>query len=227
MLKSKIQKIQRLKQKLKKLNSTERLHICFGSQKLFNAQHNLAENGYKTRQEWGIDWRKKRSGRFFCVGKSQPGGGTMIKVFPSQENGLHQLQVQLPRPLQDKYGQKIQLNFSVLDRDGRYRSSDLDYALNCLKPITISIFRREHKQDNWYIHLSTYVQETPVIHTRKNGCIGIDFNANSISVTYVKWDGNIEYLEEIPYQWKNQTTGQSPCIYEKYCLSSCVLSRVF
>ncbi|NET46214.1 IS200/IS605 family accessory protein TnpB-related protein [Okeania sp. SIO2B3] len=74
--------------------------------------------------------------------------------------------------------------------------------------IASSIFRREHKQDNWYVHLSTYVQEIPVIHTRKNGCIGIDFNAELISVTYVKWDGNIEYLEELPYQWKNQTTGQ-------------------
>ncbi len=142
------------------------------------------------------------------MGKSQPGGGTMMKVFPLQEDGLYQLQVQLPRPLQEKYGQKIQLEFSVDDRSGRYRSSDLDYALNNLKPITISIFRREHKQDNWYIHLSTYVQEIPVVHTRKNGCIGIDFNADSISVTYVKWDGNIEYLKEIPYHWKNKTTGQ-------------------
>ncbi|RQH42328.1 transposase [Okeania hirsuta] len=207
-LKSKIQKIASLKLKLKQLKNTERLHICFGTQKLFNAQHNLAENGYKTQEEWGVDWRKKRSGRFFCVGKSQPGGGTMLKVFPLQENGLYQLQIQLPRPLQDKYGQKIQLEFSVSDRDGRYRATDLDYAINSLKPITIQIFRREHKQDNWYVHLSTYVPEIPVVHTRKNGCIGIDFNAESISVAYVKWDGNIEYLEEIPYQWKNKTTGQ-------------------
>ncbi len=206
-LKSKIQKIASLKRKLKQLKNTERLHICFGSQKLFNAQHNLAENGYKTQEEWGLYWRKKRSGRFLCVGKSQPGGGTMLKVFPLKEDGLYQLQVQLPRPLQDKYGQKIQLEFSVSDRDGRYRATDLDYAINSLKPITIQIFRREHKQDNWYVHLSTYVPEIPVVHTRKNGCIGIDFNAESISVAYVKWDGNIEYLEEIPYQWKNKTTG--------------------
>ncbi|NET27976.1 hypothetical protein [Okeania sp. SIO1I7] len=207
-LKSKIQKIASLKRKLKQLKNTERLHICFGYQKLFNAEHNLAENGYKTQEEWSDYWSKKRSGRFFCVGKYQPGGGTMLKVFPLQENGLYQLQVQLPRPLQDKYGQKIQLEFSVSDRNSRYRSPDLDYAINNLKPITISIFRREHKQDNWYVHLSTYVPEIPVVHTRKNGCLGIDFNADSVSVTYVKWDGNIEYLKEIPYKWKNQTTGK-------------------
>ncbi|MDJ0516879.1 MAG: hypothetical protein QNJ74_11710 [Trichodesmium sp. MO_231.B1] len=92
------------------------------------------------------------------MGKSQPGGGTMMKVFSLQEDGLYKLQVQLPRPLQNKYGQKIQLEFSVSDRNGRSRSSDLDYAINNLKLITISIFRREDKQDNWYIHLSTYVQ---------------------------------------------------------------------
>ncbi|WP_143438531.1 hypothetical protein [Hydrocoleum sp. CS-953] len=194
-LKSKIHKIASLKRKLKELKNTERLHICFCSRKLFNAQHNLAENGYKTLDEWGVDWRKKRSGRFFCVGKSQPGGGTMMKVFPLEEDDKYQLEIQLPRPLQGKYSQKIQLEFSVLDRVGRYRSSDLDYAINSLKPITIQVFRREHKQDNWYIHLSTYVQEIPVVHTRKNGCIGIDFNAESISMTYVKWDGNIEYLK--------------------------------
>ncbi|NEO58153.1 MAG: transposase, partial [Okeania sp. SIO3B5] len=207
-LKSKIHKIANLKRKLKQLKNTERLHICFGSSKLFNAQHNLSENGYKTLDEWSDYWRKKRSGRLLYVGKSQPGGGTMLKVFPLQEEGLYQLQVQLPRPLQDKYGQKVQLEFSVSDRNGRSRATDLDYAINNLKPITISIFRREHKQDNWYIHLSTYVPEIPVVHTRKNGCIGIDFNADSISVTYVKWDGNVEYLKEIPREWKNQTIGQ-------------------
>ncbi|NEN90287.1 MAG: transposase [Okeania sp. SIO3H1] len=226
-LKSKIQKIANLKRKLKKLKNTERLHICFGSQKLFNAQHNLAENGYKTRSGWSIDWSKKRSGRFFCIGKSQPGGGTMMKVFSLQEDGLYQLQVQLPRPLQDKYGQKIKLEFSVSNRNGRYRATDLDYAINNFKPITISIFRREHKQDNWYVHLSTYVQEIPVVHTRKNGCIGIDFNAELISVTYVKWDGNIEYLEELPYQWKNQTTGQRQATMRNIVATIVALSRFF
>ncbi|MDJ0552874.1 MAG: hypothetical protein QNJ68_00200 [Microcoleaceae cyanobacterium MO_207.B10] len=59
--------MQRLKRKLKKLKKTERLQVCFGSKKLFNAQHNLAENGYQTRQEWVVDWSKKR--QVFMCGK--------------------------------------------------------------------------------------------------------------------------------------------------------------
>ena len=66
------------------------------------------------------------------------------------------------------------------------RRKDLEYAINDQKSITTQVFRREHKDDNWYVHLTTYVQDIPIVHTIKNGCLGIDFNANSLSVTYVK-----------------------------------------
>jgi hypothetical protein len=59
-----------------------------GSRKLFNAQHHLEANGYSSHEQWLEDWRKKRSGRFYCVGKSQLGGGTMIKVFPLGALGI-------------------------------------------------------------------------------------------------------------------------------------------
>lgn len=47
-----------MKQKLKPLKNTECLYVCFGSGKLFKAQNNLVENGYKTLTEWGVDWGK-------------------------------------------------------------------------------------------------------------------------------------------------------------------------
>lgn len=66
-LKSKITKIKSLREKLKQLEYTPRLHLCFGSKKLFLAQYHLKENGYSSHDEWLADWRKKRSGRFYCV----------------------------------------------------------------------------------------------------------------------------------------------------------------
>ena len=57
-LNSKINKIAIMKQKLKPLKNTECLYVCFGSGKLFKAQNNLVENGYKTLTEWGVDWGK-------------------------------------------------------------------------------------------------------------------------------------------------------------------------
>jgi hypothetical protein len=61
--------------------------------------------------------------------------------------------------------------------------------------VTVQIFRREHKDDQWYIHLSTYIQAVPYVSSGKNGCLGIDLNAESIDVVYVKRDGNLESIQ--------------------------------
>ena len=103
-LKSKILKIASLKRDLNKLESTARLHICFGSRKLFNAQYHLEENGYSSHEEWLEDWRKKRSGRFYCVGKSSYGGGTMINIYATEDDGKYMMRVQVPRCLQEQCG---------------------------------------------------------------------------------------------------------------------------
>jgi IS605 OrfB family transposase len=207
-LTSKVKKVESLRSDLKTLEDSERLHICFGSRKLFNAQHHLEENGYQSLEEWKEDWQKKRSGRFYCVGKSQPGGGTMMKVFPVNDGGDFRLQIIVPRPLQAEYGKQLNLKFSAKDHAQRLRLSNLNYAINEQKPITAQVFRREHKNDQWYVHLTTYAPEVPWIHTKKNGCIGLDFNKDNISATYVKPDGNMGYCTEFPFGWKDKTTGQ-------------------
>ena len=205
-LKSKIIKIQSLKKQLTKLQSTSRLHICFGSKKLFNAQYHLEENGYNNHQEWFKEWRKKRGGRFYCIGKAQNGGGTMIKIFHLSKDDF-KAEVTLPRFMNNEYGQKLVIPFQV-KRDRRHRQSSLLYALEKQKPITVQVFRREHKSDQWYIHLTTYVQEVPVTTTRENGCIGVDFNRDSVEWAYVLPDGNIKDKGKLGIAWKGFSSGQ-------------------
>lgn len=207
-VKSKIWKIVELQQRLVNLEATERLRICFGSRQLFNAQHHLEANGYDSHAEWLEDWHLARSGRFFCVGKSQYGGGTAVKIFATDSPLIYRCEISLPYNLREDYGNSITLNFSVDDRDGRSRKADLDYALELQLPITVQIFRREHKDNQWYIHLSTYVPEVPVVHAIKNGAIGIDFNRDSIELAIVKSDGNIIENLTILYDWKGLSTGQ-------------------
>ena len=207
-LKSKVLKISSLKKELKQLEETSRLHICFGSRKLFKAQYYLEENNYQSHQEWLEDWKKKRSGRFYCIGKSQNGGGTMIKAFPLDDDGKYKLILQIPRPLQSQLGKTFELEFELDDRDNRYRKSDFNYALNTQKPLTTQIFRREHKNEQWYVHFTTYVKPIPLVHSLKNGCLGLDFNKDTISATYVKPDGNIAKCIEFPFRWQGLTTGQ-------------------
>ncbi len=205
-LKSKILKIQSLKKQLAQLQSTSRLHICFGSKKLFNAQYHLEENGYRNHQEWLKDWHKKRGGRFYCIGKAQNGGGTMIKIFHISQDDF-KAEITLPRFMNQEYGNKLVIPFQI-KRDRRRRQSSLLYALEKQKPITAQVFRREHKSDQWYIHLTTYVQEVPIPTTRKNGCIGVDFNRDSVEWAYILPDGNIKDKGKLGFKWKGFSSGQ-------------------
>ena len=205
-LKSKTIKIISLKKELHKLETNDRLHICFGSKKLFLAQYHLKENGYNSHEQWLTDWKKKRGGRFYCVGKSTNGGGTMIKI---QHLALDEFKavVTLPRFMQTDDLFEIEIPFSVTE-DRRRRRSSLLYALEKQKPITVQIFRREHKKDQWYIHLTTYVTEIPITTSRENGCIGVDFNRDSVEWSYILPDGNIKERGKISFKWKGFSSGQ-------------------
>lgn len=190
-VKSKLARIERKKRQLERLKANPRLHICWGSKKLFNAQHHLEENGYSSHEEWYSDWVKKRGGNFYSVGKGSVDGNNPVTKIHHLEGDLFTVTLTVPRCYQEVYGKSLTLKFEVTEP----RKHDLLYALESHKPVTVQIFRREHKDDQWYIHLSTYIQAVPYISSPKNGCLGIDFNAETIDVVYVKRDGNLESIE--------------------------------
>ncbi len=205
-LKSKLLKIQSLKEQLNQLEATNRLHICFGSKKLFNAQYHLEENGYSSHEEWLEYWKKKRGGRFYCVGKSTVGGGTMIKIFHVAGDNFEAV-ITLPRFMELEFGKTLKIPFQVTECRRR-RKSSLLYALEQQKPITVQIFRREHKRDQWYIHLTTYVPSIPTTTSFNNGCIGVDFNRDSVEWAYILADGNIKKKGKLLFKWQGFSSGQ-------------------
>lgn len=209
-IKSKLNKNNRQKKKLANLKSRENPKICFGSKKLFNAQYYLKDNGYKNHEEWLVDWRKSRSGNFYSVGKGSAYGNNLTTKILHKEGNLFICEMWVPRYLQQIYGEFVAVEFTVTGQ----RKHDLLFAIEASKPITVQVFRREHKDDKWYIHLTTYVQEVPWVHTERNGSIGVDINAKSIDVIYIKPDGNpgtnssgkfIKFSFELKDEW---TTGQ-------------------
>jgi IS605 OrfB family transposase len=190
-VKSKLARLQRKQRQLEKLKNNPRLHICWGSKKLFNAQHHLEENGYSSHEEWYSDWEKKRGGNFYSVGKGSDDGNNPVTKIHHIEGDLFTVTITVPRLLQEVYGNSLTLKFEVTGQ----RKHDLLYALSANKPVTVQIFRREHKDDQWYIHLSTYLQAVPYVSSPQNGCLGIDLNAETIDVVYLKRDGNLESIE--------------------------------
>ncbi len=204
-LKSKVSRLERKQAEKEKLEQTNRLHVCFGSSKLFNAQYYLEENGYSSHDEWRVDWEKKRGGNFYSVGKgSVSGNNPVAKIFYIEEN-IFSVTLTVPRYLRGDYGDTVSIEFDVSGQ----RKQNLLYALESGKPVTVQCFRREHKNDQWYIHLTTYIQDVPTISSINNGCIGIDLNAESIDVIYIKRDGNPERCRNaINFPIPTGTTGQ-------------------
>jgi len=184
---SKLERLLGKQKQLERLSQATRLHICFGSTKLFNAQYHLDANGYANHEEWLEDWQKKRGGNFYSVGKgSVDGNNTMTPIHWIGEDNFT-VTIKVPPFLQLDYGKEIVIPFEI--KEGQ-RKADLLYALEANKPVTVQCFRREDKDDRWYVHLTTYVQDIPNITSKKNGCIGIDLNADCIDVIYIKPDGN-------------------------------------
>jgi len=64
--------------KLEALKAEAHPRICFGSRKLFNAQHHLAENGFvgtDAHAQWRAAWQAKRDAQFFVLGSKDETGG--------------------------------------------------------------------------------------------------------------------------------------------------------
>lgn len=199
-VKSKLERIERKKRQLEKLKNSQRLHICWGSKKLFNAQHHLEENGYSSHEQWHSNWQKKRGGNFYSVGKGSVDGNNPVTKIHHLDEDIFTVTITIPRCYQEVYGKSLTLKFEVTGQ----RKHDLLYALSANKPVTVQIFRREHKDDQWYIHLSTYLQAVPYLSSVKNGCLGIDLNAETIDVVYVKRDGNLESKEKVRISSPNE-----------------------
>lgn len=184
---SKIKKNATQQEKLASLEAIDKPKVCHGGSKLFRAQYNLEANGYSSHDEWLEDWRKARSGSFYSVGKGSASGNNPVTKIYHVEDDHFYCNIQVPRYLQFFYGEWVRVDFQI---DGQ-RKNDLLYALEANKPVTVQIFRRCQKNDQWYIHLTTYIQETPTFHNRTNGVLGIDLNARSFDVVYVSPDGNL------------------------------------
>jgi len=65
------QKKQRIESRLTHLQkdqAADKVRMCFGSRKLFEAQYHLEESGFQSQEEWLKEWREKRNSSFFLMG---------------------------------------------------------------------------------------------------------------------------------------------------------------
>ena len=196
--------------------------ICFGSRRLFNAQHHLSDNGFNSLSEWRAEWQKARSSQFFVLGSSDESGGNQGCTLIDQGDGKYTLRVRLPNELTEKHGQYVYLtdilfpyrsevieaavlaNQDRRERQAEYRrlkkagetdQSESQYLAGTGQALSYR-FVRDNK--GWRVLVSTSMKRPmPVADTAK-GVIGIDFNADHLGIAELNRAGHKVHLDSLP-----------------------------
>ena len=197
-------------QKLEKLQKSE-ISLCFGTKKLFLAQHHLEENSYSTHEEWLVDWRKARTSSFQMVGSKTYAGGNQLCRLDAQ--GF--LAITVPPCLIKEYGGKV----TTSNISFRYGQEFIDIALTPTKHKRGKSYRNGtekavthrmvRKGNKWYLHTHVELPDIPTITSYANGAIGIDLNANNIAWAYCDREGNIKDRGQIAFDWEGRSSGQT------------------
>ncbi|MCI0690647.1 hypothetical protein L0337_01425, partial [candidate division KSB1 bacterium] len=76
----------KLKQVRKKIEEEKAPRLCFGSRRLFDAQHHLQANGYASHEEWKADWDFERHSQFVAIGsKDETAGNQSCQYSPETQ----------------------------------------------------------------------------------------------------------------------------------------------
>jgi IS605 OrfB family transposase len=194
--------------------------LCFGSKKLFNAQHHLEENGYATHEEWREDWRSARTSNFMMVGSKIYKGGNQLCRLGSDGS----LVITVPRCLIPEFGTHIDCS----DVFFRYGQGWIDSALEpktyisqgkkqssrvgSTAPLTHRFVRKDGR---WYLHTTVERPELPWTSSKANGAIGIDLNVNSIAWAHCDHNGNLKAHGQIAIDLKDKSSKQTQDILSK------------
>ncbi len=197
-------------QKLEKLENKQ-ISLCFGTKKLFLAQYHLELLGYAHHQQWLTDWQSARTSSFQMVGAKTYAGGNQLCRLDTEGN----LTITVPPCLVKDYGGKV----TVSDIRFRYGQEFIDIALSPTKHKRGKSYRNGtekavshrfvRKDNQWYLHTHVELPDIPWISHRKNGAIGIDFNADNIAWAYCDGEGNLKDRGQININLENKTSGQA------------------
>ena len=103
-------RLENLRHRLEKVESdidADRLRLCFGSKRLWRAQHSLEANGYADHAEWLSDWRDARGNEFFVLGSRDENAGCQLCVAAVADDGSLTLRLRMPDCLAEQSGKYI------------------------------------------------------------------------------------------------------------------------
>ncbi len=176
-------KLKKSQDRIIKLESKD-VRICLGGKKLFHAQFNLEDNGYKNHHKWKEVFQLSRNNRIFFIGsKDERFGNQNCQLIGDK------LQVRILPSLEKEYGKyiKIPLDFSY----GK------DIVNNALSKKQAMNYRFVRKDKNWYLFLTTKRKEAETTTRKELGAIGVDLNKAHIAYAETNRHGNLVKFDKI------------------------------
>jgi len=193
-LHQKKRKLSKLQARLIKLEN-KKPSICLGGKKLFKAQFNLKQNGYKNHQEWLKEFRKKRSNRIFFIGsKDEKLGNQNCQLLADK------LQVSVIPALSEKYGKHVNIPIKF--------SYGQDVINDAIKNETALNYRFVRKAKGWYLYLTTDIAAAKKITRKELGTIGVDLNKAHLAWAEINRHGNLIKFDTIHTPIQDRSSNQ-------------------
>ena len=185
---------------------------CFGSKRLWRAQHNLEANGYADHAEWLTDWRDARSNEFFVLGSRDENAGCQLCVAAVADDGSLTLRLRLPDCLSEQYGKYVIIEnvrfayghehiVAALQSNAEYKAYRIQHGERTARESRLGqaiSYRFKRDGRGWRVFATTGVAKAPVVTARRLGVIGVDLNADHLAVTETDRSGNFVNAFSVP-----------------------------
>lgn len=202
-------KFKRLQTQLESLEQDKKsktIKVCFGTKKLFNAQHFLKENGLASHEEWLKLWQDSRNDSFYCLGSKDESQGNQTCQLKN-----HILTLRVPHALVGQFSKTIQIPVMFQE--------NLKHQLeNAIKSGQAISYRFKRKGEAWYVYATTERVEVKLRTSRLAGAIGADFNQDHIAIYEIDRNGNpIRTVSRIPIDFHGKRSHQTKTILGNAC----------
>ncbi|MDX1475218.1 MAG: hypothetical protein R3309_13685, partial [Reinekea sp.] len=197
--------------------------ICFGSRRLFNAQHHLEANDYASHEAWKDDWQAARAKQFFVLGSADETSGCQGCQLLSEGDGQYTLKLRMPTELESRHGKYVYLTgicFPYLGErieEARARQAfrqhkQTEYRQRRKTDPTFSIKETEYLKGLGQAISYRFVRDAkgfrilvttewdvdlPEANTQ-NGVVAVDFNAHHLAIVELDAKGHKVTLQDLP-----------------------------
>lgn len=183
--------------------------ICFGSRDLFRRQFNLAENGYARHEQWLADWRFARASQFLNIGsRGETLGSQTCQYNPSSRT----LSIRLAATAIAINGGNEHVCFN--DVTFGHGQAQIEAAIALGTAVTTRIVLRQDRRGAIGAYALVTVEEVPaqLVSNRFLGRLGVDLNARTVALAWIRPDGNIERADSIDFNLHRKSGEQSTSI---------------